>query len=151
MNFEGMHKFEALSGKYMIKPAVVDGNVIENYYVCFEGNLFSSKRSNYLKKLRFSIAGNSPYPKISITENGKPRTLLLHRVVCETYHEFPTRIGISESDWKRTPRAVKALMRGLFQVNHIDEQHANYHPSNLEWVTVKQNARKHQELKMKAV
>ena len=128
------------------KPAVVDGNIVPDYFVCENGDIWSSKRNyGYLHKLSTTVAGNSPYPKVCISINGKCRTMLAHRVVCETWHKFPIPRGVTKSEWKQTPDSVKVLLRGGFQVNHIDHHHENHHPSNLEWVTVKENAKKYGE------
>lgn len=128
-----------------LKPAVVDGKVVEDYFICSEGNIWSKKQSGFLKKMSPAFGGSTKYPKTVITIDGKQKSVRLHRVVCETFHQFPIPDGISKSEWSKTPASVKMLLRSLYQVNHIDHDHGNHHPSNLEWVTVKQNAKKYQE------
>jgi len=128
-----------------MKPVIVDGQVIPDYFVCRNGDIWSTKRGDYLRKLVVKASGNCPYPKVALNINGKSHTKMAHRVVCETWHKFPVPIGVTKSEWKQTPDSVKALLRGGYQVNHIDHVVENYHPSNLEWVTVKQNAQKREE------
>jgi hypothetical protein len=133
-----------------MKPVIVDGQVIPDYFVCRNGDIWSTKRGDYLRKLSVKVSGDPskslcPYPKVAISINGKSHKKLAHRVVCETLHKFPVPFGVTKSEWKQTPDSVKALLRGGYQVNHIDHDVKNYHPSNLEWVTVKQNAQKREE------
>lgn len=126
------------------KPAIVDGVVADGYFVCEEGNLWS-KKSGSFKIMRPSVAGNSPYPKVTFMLDKKPKSVRVHRVVCETFHAFPRPDTVTSADWKKTPLSVKMLLRHSYQVNHIDHDHTNYHPSNLEWVSVRQNIQKYQQ------
>ena len=130
-----------------LKPAVVDGIVIDGYYVCSDGHIWSAKRSGW-RKLTPDISGNCPYPKVDFSMGSKKKKVLVHRVVCETFHSFPMPEGVSDSEWKITPKTVKKLLNSLYQVNHIDHNHTNHHPSNLEWKTVKGNARAYQEYRL---
>jgi hypothetical protein len=147
--FEHLTAYLARSGKFPIKPAVVDGEIIPDYFICENGNIWSCKRGYYLRKLATSVAGTSPYPKIGIVINGKRRTIQAHRIVCETYHQFPIPRGVTKSEWERTPNSVKVLIRNGYQVNHInckeEKYHRNHHPSNLEWVSVKENSEKYNQ------
>ena len=137
----------ASSGKYPVRPAIVGGKVAEGYFICENGNLWSTKRYYYLRKLATAVSGKSKYPKVSLSINGKMITKELHRIVCETYHKFPVpyAYGVTKEEWEQTPDSVKALLKDSFEVNHIDHEHTNYHPSNLEWVTTKQNSKCYQE------
>lgn len=131
-----------------LKPAIVDGSVVKDYFVCPEGNVWSCKRVNW-RKLSPTVSGKSAYPKVKLSILGKMKTLYSHRVACESFHKFPTPEGVTKAEWKITPDKVKRLLGSLYQVNHIDHDHANFHPSNLEWVTVKQNSGKYQEHRTK--
>lgn len=127
-----------------LNPAIIDGEVVDGYFVCPEGNIWSNK-VDVLKKKSATICTSTGYAKVGISTNGKSKTHFTHRIVCATLNPLPVPEGISKKDWRNTPTSVKNLLSGMFQVNHIDHDRSNYHPSNLEWVTAKQNARKYQE------
>lgn len=131
-----------VDGKEMT-PVVLDGSIVEGYYVDEDGNVWSNKQTR-ARKLKSCISGKSPYPAIGMRVNNVTKTVYLHRVVCETFHKFPHPEGITKKDWKATPHSIKSLLKSLYQVNHIDHNHENFHPSNLEWVTVKQNSNRYQ-------
>jgi hypothetical protein len=124
-----------------MKAMIVDGKVAKDYWVDFDGVSWSTK-SGVFKKLSFFIT--EKYPKTVIRIDNKDKNIYAHRVVCETLHPFPIPEGIPLKDWKRTPVIVRDLLKRQFQVNHIDHDHKNYHPSNLEWVSTKANSRKYQ-------
>jgi len=127
------------------KPVIIDGEVVSDYFVAPDGNIWSTKG----KKPRQLKPGNTKtqnnYPKVVISTNGKGRSQLVHKLVCLAYNKFPMPDGVTKEEWKATPDSVKRLVESMYQVNHIDHDHYNYHPSNLEWVTVKQNSKKYQE------
>ncbi len=58
------------------------------------------------------------YKRINLTVNGVMTGFLVHRLVAEVFVKNP---------------------RNLPHVNHIDGEKLNNHPSNLEWVTHKEN------------
>ena len=58
------------------------------------------------------------YLLVTLCAGGKPKTLKVHRLVCEAFHENPD----------NKP-----------QVNHINEDKADNRVCNLEWCTCKQN------------
>ena len=131
-----------------MKAMIVDGKVAPDYWVDKNGVSWSTK-SGVFKKLKFSVHKKLVYPRTSIMINGKSKNIYAHRVVCETLHSFPIPEGISLKDWQRTPVVVRNLLKRQFQVNHIDHDHENYHPSNLEWVTTKANSHKYQKHRKK--
>ena len=138
-----LRKGKTMGTKMTFKPAVVDGRVAENYFIRSDGNAFSN-RTGEMRMLTTNTGGQK-YPKVRMRVGDKTKTYLLHRIVCETWHEFPIPPGVTKPQWDRTLRVIKQMMRDLFQVNHKDHVHTNYHPSNLEWVTVKQNAQCYRE------
>jgi hypothetical protein len=79
-------------------------------------------------------------------ELNKTINIRFHRIVCETFHTVPVPLGVTESEWKVTPKSIKKFMlTDYWQVNHIDNDARNYHPSNLEWVPRSVNIKKHYE------
>lgn len=136
-----------------MKPVVYKGKICQGYYLDEKGYIYSNKQSapGYLRQMSQCVHGGKPYPRVSIQIDGVPKTIFLHRLVCETFHPFPKPHSITSKDWRKTPKAVKRLVQNNFQVNHIDHVHANFHPSNLEWVDVTENQRKYQEHRKKSV
>jgi len=63
-------------------------------------------------------AGHGGYLKVVLNSNGKKKTVRVHRLVCEAFHENP----------ENKPC-----------VNHIDEDKTNNVASNLEWCTSTEN------------
>ena len=123
------------------RTAVLHGITFDGYLVSSEGIVYSKRNG---MPLSWCVGGGNLYPRITLTKDGKKYSTYVHKVVCETFHKFPVPNGVTEEEWKRTPASVKRLMKGLFQVNHIDHNHENFHPSNLEWVTAKENQIKFQ-------
>jgi len=128
-------------------PMVSDGYVLPDYYIDQNGNPWSTK-SGRLEPLAPNYT--QKYPTITPSTYGKRSTKLLHRIVCESVHPFSTPKGITKKDWEATPNSVKDLLRASFQVNHIDHDPLNYHPDNLEWVSVKGNSNAYQEFRKAA-
>jgi hypothetical protein len=137
--------FQFVTSKQVVdcRPMVVNGEIIDGYHVMPDGNIVSTKRKKP-KILTPQISDKDPYPRVSVRMNGKSTTPYVHRLVCEAFHPFPVPPGVTKSEWRDTPNSVKRLVFSMFQVNHIDHVHGNFHPDNLEWVTVKQNAAKYQ-------
>ena len=128
-----------------VVPAVVHGDVAKDYFVDPEGNVWSTKQKKP-RLLKWHMGGGG-YPTISISEGKTPRTCYVHKIVCETFHKFPIPSGVSKKEWRETPDSVKAHVYKTFEVNHIDHDHENFHPSNLEWVSRMENLFKYQEHK----
>jgi hypothetical protein len=127
------------------KPVVVNGNIVEDYFVSPDGEVWSTKGVNIKKLSKAKPSGKRKYPMVSIRINGRSKSIDVHRLVCASYHKFPKPNGITHAEWKSTPDKVQNLLKSLYQVNHIDHNHSNHHPSNLEWVTVKENSKKYQQ------
>ena len=130
--------------KIKLTPAIVDGKPASNYFVCSNGNLWSTKLGTP-RKMNPCISGGKLYPKTVLMINGIRKNIEVHRVVAETLIPFPKPEGISHKEWKETPENIKKMLVGLYQVNHIDHVHDNHHPSNLEWVSPKQNSHAYQK------
>jgi|APGre2960657373_1045057.scaffolds.fasta_scaffold58188_2 hypothetical protein len=127
------------------KPAIVDGQVIQDYWVDEDGNIWSTKRKQPKQLSPDNGSSNSKYPGVVLMIDGIRKSIDVHRVICSTFHKFPVPNGITKKEWNLTPQSVRDLLNTLFQVNHIDHNTKNHHPSNLEWVTVKQNSSKYQK------
>jgi hypothetical protein len=125
------------------KPVVIDGIIIVNYWVSPVGDIWSTKGKEPIVLKPHCAKKN--YPKVNLSINGKKKSVTVHKLVCLTYHKFPKPDGVTKTEWLATPNSVKKLVESMYQVNHIDHDHYNYHPSNLEWVTVQQNSEKYQE------
>ena len=125
------------------KQLFFKGELYDDYWVAKDGYIWSTKQSQP-KRLKIQRNPKTGYPSVGICRNGKSKTIAIHRLVCYTYHSFPQPNGIKKSDWEKTPASVKKLLSSLYQVNHIDHVHGNFHPNNLEWVTVQENSQKYQ-------
>ena len=89
----------------------------EGYYqVSNEGRVKSFKwnKERFLKP----SMDKDGYLLVTLCAGGKPKTLKVHRLVCEAFHENPD----------NKP-----------QVNHINEDKTDNRACNLEWCTCKQN------------
>jgi len=119
-----------------IVPVVRNGKVLNRYYVDFEGNIYSTK-SEYRWPGRLTIRPNSSgYPQVTFSVYGVKLHSSVHRIVAESLLEMPAPKDISEKDWENTPESVKRfLISSSYQVNHIDHNKKNFHPSNLEWLS----------------
>jgi len=139
------------------KQAVYNGEIIPGYFVLEDGRVLSDKMSRgwYLKEMARNLVGTRRmpemmYPAVNCRVNDKPTSIRVHRLVCETYVEKPKPEGIKQKIWDKTHDSVKALVHQNMYVNHIDHDKSNFHPSNLEWVTCKENAEKYQAHKRAA-
>ena len=127
------------------RPAIVDFEIIPDYFVTPDGDIWSTKGKTPRKMKPGNTKTQKNYPKVSIRINGKSATQLVHKLVCTAYHKFPKPESVTRAEWNATPESVKRLVESMYQVNHIDHDHYNHHPSNLEWVTVKENNKKYQD------
>lgn len=142
-----IHKREILT------PMVYRGQVQSHYFLDQNGIPYSTKRGT-LKTLTIHPGSKwNPYPSVHLTINGAKKTILLHRLVCETFHKKPLPNVLTKSEWKAIPSDIKAKLlehishADRYQVNHIDHNPNNFHPSNLEWVTASENQQKYQQHK----
>ena len=87
----------------------------DNYFVTIDGEVIST---NYRQKGIIRVMANCNGLKgrkiITLSNNGKPKTRPIHRLVAETFIPNPN---------------------NLPEVNHIDEDFTNNKVSNLEWIT----------------
>lgn len=79
-------------------------------------------KSNKSGKLLGGTLGHDGYQRIGLMmPYGKQKSFMWHRVVAHVWHPNPNNYG---------------------QVDHIDKQKLNNHPSNLEWVTQEENLKR---------
>ena len=128
-----------------MKPVVYRGEVVEGYFVNSNGDIYSNKRGATIK-LKLSDGDKyNPYPKYGLTHKGKRITVTAHRLVAETYHKKPIPNILTDEQWETIPKKVRGIVLDYmqhadrYQVNHIEHNILNFHPSNLEWVTISQN------------
>jgi hypothetical protein len=127
------------------RPVVVDFEIIPEYFVSPDGDIWSTKGKTPRKLRPGNTKTQNNYPKVVLSSNGVSKSYYVHRIVCTAYHKFPKPESVTKEEWNATPESVKKLVELMYQVNHIDHDHYNHHPSNLEWVTVKENNKKYQD------
>ena len=140
------------------RDVIYRGKVMYGYYFDDEGNIYSVKSGKH-RKLAIQRGDSwNPYPKVRIKIDGLTiKTLMVHRLVCETFHNKPLPDVLTEEEWGQIPSSVKQkLIKHMqhadrYQVNHIDHNRNNYHPSNLEWVTTSENQQKYQQHKKNGI
>lgn len=129
---------------------VFRGKTVDGYFMDNDGNIYSNKRGT-LKKMSFYLRNG--YPGIKFSINGKSQSVDVHRAVAETKIPVPLPEieGLTEEDIANTPVSVMRYLKNpaRYQVNHIDHNKENFHPSNLEWVTTHENSLKYQEYRKK--
>jgi hypothetical protein len=127
------------------RPVVVNFEIIPEYFVSPDGDIWSTKGKTPRKLRPGNTKTQNNYPKVVLSSNGVSKSYYVHRIVCTAYHKFPKPESVTKEEWNATPESVKKLVELMYQVNHIDHDHYNHHPSNLEWVTVKENNKKYQD------
>lgn len=138
------------------KPIIFRGSLLEEYYLDLEGNIYSNKRKTVKKLTIQNGCQHNPYPKIGLVVEGKANTIMVHRLVCETFHEKPIPDILTEEQWDSISEEIRNILieyithADRYQVNHIDHDINNFHPNNLEWVTAIENQQKYQEYKKRA-
>jgi len=130
----------------IVTPVIYNQEKYYDYGVDRQTGDIYSKRSGKWRKMSFCVSGKSPYPQGYFSYSGKKKFIVQHIAVHETLNpNLPVPPGINTTDWKNTPKTVKKMLRHVWQVNHIDHCHTNYHPSNLEWTTAQQNVLAYQK------
>lgn len=133
------------------RNVVFRGTALLDYLMDDKGFIYSTKNGGW-KKLSTYLRNGYPATKLFI--NGKPHSTDIHRLVAETIIPIPLPDipGVKLSDWKNVPQAIIKWAKNpeRYCVNHIDHNKENFHPSNLEWVSVRENSHKYQEHRKKA-
>ncbi len=125
----------------MKKAIMVGGIELQDYYIQYKNGKVSilSEKQTGIKEMSIPREGKALYPKIKFRHEGKNIPVDIHRVIAENLIPFPRPKNITKKDWDKTPATVKSVLKSVYFVNHIDHDKYNCHPSNLEWVTPKQN------------
>lgn len=147
MKIEDFYAFKGTKDKFINKyltPVFYGGRFIADYYVDTDGCIWSFKKNN-VRILTWFFNKGKQYPRVGLQEGDKVLKVLVHRIVCETFHIKPLPEGVTELEWQRTPKSVKAHFEHYWEVNHKDHVKTNFHPSNLEWVSCKQNVERYVE------
>jgi hypothetical protein len=129
-----------------LKPIIFGGVLMEDYFIEYinsEVRIWSKKR--IMQRISIPKTGKAAYPKMKFRLNGKSISADIHRVIGENLIPFPKPENIKQKVWKNTDNSIKDHIKSLYFLNHIDHNKYNCHPSNLEWVTSKGNARAFQK------
>ena len=139
------HNYNPNFWKDIVRPAIYNGNELQNHGVCRKTGQIYSFVNGRRKPLKYSdrqpknLAMSYPCvsikdPKVFPNHRLQNCTVNAHIIIHETLNALPIPPGVTENEWKRTPVSVRKATRGIWMVNHIDHNKKNYHPKNLEWV-----------------
>ena len=133
--------------KDIVTPLIYNQEEWHNFGVHKKlGGIWSKDKTGEWQPRKWAVGGNMKYPFCNVTENGKKKAMSFHIATQETLNpNLPVPQGINKTDWKKTPASVKSLLRKIWQVNHIDHDHLNFNPKNLEWVTHSENVGAYQK------
>lgn len=125
-----------------VTPVKYYDDVMPGYFMNKDGDVFV-KNSNGTRMLQTRMSGQQTYPHITIKNQfGKRKSHAVHRLVAFTLVPFKPPGEIAKDEWeyicKYLPTTKKFIEENT-QVNHIDADHENYHPTNLEWLSGKHN------------
>ena len=131
------------------RPLRYNNEMFPEYIVCDEGFIWDITRSGSRIALSYPDKSRpSPYTRASIRKpSGGRTTILVHIAVCDSWNRstLPVPEGVTQEEWDDCPESIKNFCRFGFQVNHIDHDQHNHHPSNLEYTTAKENQQAYQE------
>ena len=140
-----------VSSTLRYKQAIYRGEIVEGYFVLEDGRILSNKQSKgrELRELSWTLRGNGDamYPSVNLyLRPNSPTSMVVHRIVAETYvPKLNNPPGVSLQVWNDAHESIKiawSKMATEMCVNHIDHDKENFHPSNLEWVTTRENNEK---------
>jgi hypothetical protein len=122
-----------------VTPAIFHNEVYNDYWVCVDtGDIYSTKGSYGFKKLK-PAGTTAVYPKVHLRKERKAKTVRIHRLVGHTLIPMNKKPeNMSDTAWeivKNNQELLEYIYAESMELNHIDENKWNYHPSNLEWVS----------------
>lgn len=124
-----------------MKPVVYQNKTFTDYAVDEDGNIWSFKRDQP-RKIVPNLSGACRYPTVGLRQDGRPVSATVHRIVAETLIPRRRPKEFRPATWKSLNDAERALVYQAYEVNHIDHDTTNYHPSNLEWISRRRNLEK---------
>ena len=123
---------------------------IRNHFIDSNGDIYSLRHNStdgyyYYKKKPYAVNG---YPQILVSlkkGDKKLKHIVCHIAACEMFVKKPLPTGVTKKEWNAAAESIKKCFEHYWEVNHIDNNTYNYHPSNLEWVSRRENIDKHHE------
>jgi hypothetical protein len=101
----------------MWAPVNISG--FEDRYKVSKGGKIKSVATGVIRKARIHATGDKPI--VDLKKDGKRKTVFVHRVVAEAYHEKPSELHN--------------------QVNHVKGDKEDFRAKSLEWVTPSENSK----------
>lgn len=122
-----------------VTPVKYYDEVLPGYFMDKDGEVYSTRRARTSGIVKLTASQNGRYPTVKIVDQyNKSISARIHRLVAYTLIPFKKPAEISDQEWeyinKYLPGTLKFIKEHT-QVNHIDEDHNNFHPSNLEWMS----------------
>jgi|LWDU01.1.fsa_nt_gi hypothetical protein len=128
----------------VLMPAVYQRKYITGYFVdAATGDVYSNKKSSSRVPRIMPITGKKqPYLRVGMTTAaGEVIQALRHKLIMESVNlHLTTPDSVPQWIWDDSFPEAREVMAQGFLVNHIDHDKHNNHPSNLEWVTAKDNS-----------
>ena len=133
---------------------MVNGKLMEfeNYGVDNETGAIWSFANKTPRKLkgspRNSLDKDNSYLFVGIYDNqfsknkagARTKSFYIQCLVAHTLFEIPIPPGVTEAEWKRTPKSVRTACLQIYHVNHRDHNKWNNNPKNLEYTLATENA-----------
>jgi len=134
-----------------VTPVKYYDEVLPGYYMDKDGVVYSTRRGE-TRKLTLS---KHDYPAVKVYDKYNKGILAkIHRLVAYTLVPFAKPREISDQEWDYINKYLPGTLQFIkehTQVNHVDEDHKNFHPSNLEWMSGTDNRNAYHKNPIRAV